>query len=138
MNTEESKDKWLKELPNKLTLGRIAVIPVLLVLYPIDISGMNFFCAGLFALASITDFFDGYIARKYNSETAMGALLDPIADKMLIAACLLLLAYDRTIYPIMAGLIICRDIAINGIRLVSLKNNYEIKVSDIGKWKPVA
>jgi len=133
--TEESRKQFLKQLPNKLTIGRIAVIPVLLILYPLDIDVLNIFCAALFAIASFTDFLDGYLARKYDSVSALGALLDPIADKMLAASCLLLLAYAKTIFPLMAGLLICRDIAINGIRLVSLKYNYDIVVSEVGKWK---
>jgi CDP-diacylglycerol--glycerol-3-phosphate 3-phosphatidyltransferase len=135
VDTGESRNEWLRKLPNKLTIGRIAAIPLLLILYPLDVSAINVFCALVFAVACITDFFDGYLARKYNSVTPLGALLDPIADKMLVAAALLLLAHAKIVFPLLAGILICRDIAVSGIRLVALEQNFKIEVNDFGKWK---
>jgi len=126
---------WLKSLPNKLTLGRIAVIPLLLLLYPIGFSKLNVFCAVLFAAAAITDYFDGYLARKYGNVTPLGSLLDPIADKMLVAAALVLLAGAGVIHPFLAALLIGRDIAVNGIRLLAMEQGFTIAVSEFGKWK---
>jgi CDP-diacylglycerol--glycerol-3-phosphate 3-phosphatidyltransferase len=127
--------EFLKSLPNKLTLARIAAIPILLLLFPLKISKLNVFCAVIFALAAMTDYFDGYLARKYQSVTPLGALLDPIADKMLIAASLLLLAANGVIPAFVAALMICRDIGINGIRLMAMEQGRTIKVSEFGKWK---
>lgn len=127
--------KFLRELPNRLTFFRIAAVPALLFIYPFDYGYTNYICAGLFFFAAITDFFDGYLARKYESITKLGSLLDPIADKMLSGACLILLAYSQTVSPWMAGLILCRDIAVSGLRLVALEQGYSIHVSKLGKWK---
>lgn len=132
---------WIKNLPNKLTLARIAAIPLLLVLFPfvvdlgINATAMRVACAILFAFAAITDLLDGYLARKYENITPLGALLDPIADKMLSAATLILLAYSRDIPAFIAGILISRDIAISGIRLLAMEQNFRIEVSDFGKWK---
>lgn len=126
--------EWLKHMPNKLTLARIGVIPLLLVLYPLT-ERLNVFCAILFAFAAFTDWLDGYLARKYGNVTPLGALLDPIADKMLIAAALVLLAHSRAVPAFLAGLIISRDIAVSGMRLMAMEQSFKIEVSDFGKWK---
>jgi CDP-diacylglycerol--glycerol-3-phosphate 3-phosphatidyltransferase len=133
--SKPSDTEWLKELPNKLTLARIASIPILLLLYPFDYKQLNVFCALVFFFAAVTDYFDGYLARKYQSVTPLGALLDPIADKMLVAASLVLLAYTHRIHAILAGVLICRDIGVNGLRLLALEEGRPIEVSDFGKWK---
>ncbi len=125
---------WLKHLPNKLTLARIAAIPLLLLIYPF-LPSLNVFCAVLFAVAALTDLLDGYLARKYGNVTPLGALLDPIADKMLVAASLVLLANSQVIPAFVAGLLICRDIGVNGIRLLALEQNMKVEVSEFGKWK---
>ncbi len=125
---------WLKNLPNKLTIARILCIPLLLLIYPIS-SKLHVFCAIVFALAALTDWLDGYLARRYGNVTPLGALLDPIADKMLIASSLVLLSYGGVLPPILAGLIIARDIGINGIRLMALEQGQKILVSDFGKLK---
>lgn len=126
--------EWLKHMPNKLTLARIAAIPLLLVLYPLT-ERLNVFCAVLFAFAAFTDWLDGYLARKYGNVTPLGALLDPIADKMLIAAALVLLAHSRAVPAFLAGLLIARDIAVSGMRLMAMEQSFKIEVSDFGKWK---
>ena len=102
---------FLKHLPNKLTLLRIAAIPLLLIVYPFSPKKLNVFCALLFAFAALTDLLDGYFARKYQNVTPLGALLDPIADKMLMASSLVLLASEGVIWALMAGLLISRDLA---------------------------
>lgn len=126
---------WLKNLPNKLTLARIAAIPLLLIVYPVSPKKLNVFCALVFAFAAFTDWLDGYLARRYQNVTPLGALLDPIADKMLMASSLVLLASADVIWAVFAGLIISRDIAVNGIRLLALEQGVTIEVNDFGKWK---
>ncbi len=132
------KIPWFKHLPNQLTLGRIVVIPVLLFIYPFDTAFTDILSALLFAVAGITDILDGYIARKYGQETKMGALLDPVADKMLSGACLLLLANSHNLAAWICGFLLCRDIAVSGMRLIAAEGGYTIEVSSFGKIKTIA
>ena len=127
--------KWIKDLPNQLTLFRIAVVPILLVLFPLGFDALTLFCAFLFAIASITDGLDGIIARQFDSVTKLGVILDPIADKMLTAAGLILLAHDHRIPAWMAGVLLCRELAVSGLRHMAAMHNIEIQVSGIAKWK---
>lgn len=127
--------EWLRHLPNKLTLGRIAAIPVLLLIYPLEWEFMRVPCALIFAAAAATDYLDGYLARKHGNVTPLGALLDPIADKMLIAAGLILLARAAAAPAFICALLICRDIAVSGIRLIALEQRVTIEVNEFGKWK---
>lgn len=132
-NLERTKD-WLKHMPNKLTIARMAVIPLLLALYPVS-NKLWLFCAILFAFAAFTDYLDGWIARRYGSVTPLGALLDPIADKMLIGATLVLLSSSGVVPAFLTGLIICRDIGVSGLRLMAMEQDFKIEVNDFGKWK---
>ncbi len=132
-----SKVPWFKHLPNQLTLARIVAIPVLLVVYPFDSSFTNILSALLFAAAGITDILDGYLARKYQQETQMGALLDPVADKMLSGACLLLLANSHALPAWICGFLLCRDIAVSGMRLIAAESGHTIRVSSFGKIKTI-
>ncbi len=122
-------------LPNYLTLARIACVPILLLLYPWGLHALTIFCGFLFALASVTDFFDGFLARALKSESKLGALLDPIADKLLSASALLVLAASGKLPVFLAGLILCRDIAMSGLRLIALQENKNIDVNMLGKVK---
>jgi CDP-diacylglycerol--glycerol-3-phosphate 3-phosphatidyltransferase len=91
----------------------------------------------IFGIAAITDLLDGWIARRFGHVTAIGALLDPIADKMLIAAALILLASADALPVFLAGVLICRDIGVNGLRLLALEQKITIEVRDSGKLKTV-
>ena len=132
-----SKIPWLSHLPNQLTLGRILVIPFLLLVYPMDFDFMNPICALIFAIAGITDILDGYFARLYKQESRLGALLDPIADKMLSGACLILLANSHGLYAFICGILLCRDIAVSGLRMMALEEGHTIKVNSFGKVKTI-
>ncbi len=133
--TKVSSKSWLSGLPNQLTLFRIAVIPVLLAMFPLNFESTNLFCAVLFAVASFTDWLDGYIARRFSLESKLGTLIDPIADKMLIAAALVLLAASGVLWAWVAGLLICREMAMSGLRLVAQQQGIVIKVNVFGKLK---
>ena len=109
----------IQHLPNALTLGRIACIPVLVGLFFIPTDWAAQAACAVFVVAAITDYFDGLLARRLESVSAFGKLLDPIADKMLVAATLLLLvAFDRVSSWAMvpALIILLREILISGLR----------------------
>ncbi len=126
-----------KTLPNKLTIGRIMIIPVILVVYPLTHQFVfpRIFCAILFLLAALTDFLDGYFARKYNHVSKLGALLDPIADKILVASSITILTNAGYLSAFVAGLLLCREIAIGGLRMAALELGFTIEVSELGKVK---
>ncbi len=125
----------LRNLPNKLTLSRLAVLPLMMVSYPFDITPLRFFGAMLFLYAAVTDFFDGYLARKYNNVTPLGALLDPIADKLLLTTALILLVATDRVYAFIPIILISRELFVSGLRLVALERGLRIPVSQGGKWK---
>lgn len=128
----------MKSLPNILTASRIVVIPFILVLLALDVSWASWTALGLYSYACITDFLDGYLARKMGVVSAIGRFLDPIADKLLIVSLLLLLgALDRLdgwwIVP--AVIILAREIFISGLREFLGPMNVIVPVSQWGKWK---
>ena len=124
-------------LPNKLTLLRIFMIPVFVaVFYITAIPGNYVISAVIFALASATDFLDGYIARKYNMVTDFGKFLDPIADKVLVSTALILLMVGLPWYSaIMVALIMARELLISGFRLVAAGKGLVIAADKSGKIK---
>ena len=130
-------------LPNKLTLLRIFMIPVFVAIFYLRVIPYNFcISAGVFALAALTDFLDGYIARKYNLVTDMGKFLDPIADKVLVSTALILVLVPPqgiTILPwyasIMVAVILARELIISGFRLVAAGKNQVISADKSGKIK---
>ena len=103
-------------LPNWLTLSRIGVIPPLIALFYWDSPLAGWVACGLFTVAGITDFFDGYLARTRNEHSLLGRMLDPIADKLLVASVILMLvAFDRA--PLFASVVIlCRELLVSGLR----------------------
>lgn len=125
----------LKGWPNRLTLGRILVIPLILVLYPLDFRFTDGICVILFMAAAITDYLDGYLARKHNEVSVLGALLDPVADKMLMATALVVLAHAKQLPPLIAGVLLCRDVLVSGLRMVALEQNFKLEVNQFGKIK---
>lgn len=131
----EKNNDWLKNLPNQLTLFRMGAVPVLLFLFPLNYDGLNIFCAALFTVAALTDWLDGYIARRYSLESRLGAIIDPIADKALTGAALLLLAANGALWAWMAGFLLVREMAISGLRLVAQEQGVAIPVNLLGKWK---
>ncbi|GJE44194.1 CDP-diacylglycerol--glycerol-3-phosphate 3-phosphatidyltransferase [Methylobacterium soli] len=126
-------------LANCLTYGRLAAVPVLagLLFWPDEV-GARFAALAIFALAAITDYLDGYVARTYAQSSALGRMLDPIADKLLVAACLLMLAADHTITGLnlwAAIVILCREVLVSGLREYLAELKVSVPVSRIAKWK---
>ena len=125
-------------LPNLLTLSRIVAIPLVVACFWLDRDWAQWLSAGLFALACITDWFDGYFARRYHQISRFGRFLDPIADKLLVAAALVMLVKNGTLADInvLAALIIlAREILVSGLREFLAELNVSVPVSQLAKWK---
>jgi CDP-diacylglycerol---glycerol-3-phosphate 3-phosphatidyltransferase len=126
-------------LPNALTLGRIFLIPfVVVVLLTKQMHNWAFWGAGLFLAAALTDLLDGYLARRRKQVTTLGRLLDPIADKLLISSALISLVQLRIAAAWMVVIIIGREFAVSGLRSIAAHEGFEIDVSTLGKGKMVA
>ena len=142
-------------LPNKLTVSRLvlSVIVIIILIFPFDTVGIAlprifinemlvidikyFIAGGLFVIACITDFLDGYIARKYNMVTDLGKMLDAIADKVLVNAVLILLATSGFIHPIVPVIIITRDTIVNTIKMIAGNKGNVVAASVSGKIKTI-
>lgn len=125
----------LKQLPNALTAFRLAVIPLFVLLFFFEGKGVSQFAAFLFVLACLTDFLDGYLARKLQVESSFGRFLDPIADKLLVAAALIMLLYKGNADVVPALLIISREILVSGLREYLAELKVPLPVSNLAKWK---
>ena len=126
-------------LPNKLTILRIILVPVFMACFMVNFPFHYFVALAVFALAAFTDFLDGKIARKYNLITNIGKFLDPIADKMLSTVALILFAsYGLIPNPygvICVSLFVSRDLFVSGIRLIAATKNCVIAADKFGKYK---
>ena len=125
-------------LPNLLTYGRILAIPVLVGCFFFDGDGARWIALAIFVAACITDFLDGYLARIMSLQTSLGRMLDPIADKLLVAACLLMLTASGTIagYSVWAAVIIMsREILVSGLREFLAELQVSVPVSQVAKMK---
>ncbi len=125
----------IKKLPNLLTLGRILLIPPVMWLLLLDTPAGNFWAVLLFAVAAITDWLDGYIARKQGLESLLGKLLDPLADKLIVQAVLILCAELGRIPGWFVVLLLSREIAITGLRAIASSEGLQIDVVQSGKFK---
>jgi CDP-diacylglycerol--glycerol-3-phosphate 3-phosphatidyltransferase len=125
----------LTSLPNRLTLARVLAIPLLLFFYPMNIGFFNYLCTLIFAVAAATDFLDGFLARRYNLTSRFGAVIDPIADKLLVTSTLILLASADQLPAFMAALLVCREIAVSGLRIAALEQKFTLDVDSFGKIK---
>ena len=131
-------------LPNILTLSRIAVIPLIFVsvfnFAPFNTFAWTMFAGALFIAASITDYLDGYLARAWNQTSAFGRLLDPIADKLLVATALVVIlvkpgmfTWEYTVVAVFV--ILCREILVSGLREFLREVNVGLPVTKLAKWK---
>ncbi len=139
MKKKNCQKNLLWALPNVLTYIRILIIPAIFcILYSDNEIYSNVVACFLFGLASITDYFDGYLSRKMKLTSEIGRFLDPIADKLLVATILIVLVQTKFIgvfETILASVIICREIFVSGLR--EYLGNFHIKmpVSKLAKWK---
>lgn len=142
-------------LPNKLTVFRIFLVPVLVLvwLFPyaqfniafvefniagVDISLLNIILLIIFAIASLTDMLDGQIARKRNLITTFGKFADPIADKLLVNTTLILLAFDHAIPVLPVVIMLARDTIVDGCRMIASRNGVVVAAGLLGKVKTVS
>jgi len=151
MSNEKNSEKWgqdywqLDNLPNRLTLFRIILIPLVLFCMlatkwtnPIFFSSNKSFgivAAIIFIAASLTDFFDGYIARKKNIVTMFGSFLDPIADKFLVVSTLIMLLSLQRIPDWVVIVLVLREMYMMSLRLFAVHEGITVHVNDLGKWK---
>src|SRR5512135_1570746 len=124
-------------LPNILTLMRIAAIPLLVVLLMSPSQPAGFWAAALFALASITDWLDGYLARRMGIVTVFGKFLDPIADKLIVMAALIMILPFSRVPAWMVLVILGREIIITGLRGLASTEGIVIPASNLGKFKTI-
>ncbi len=124
-------------LANSITITRIFLVPVILVFLLVRMPYGSFIAAGIFVLAGVTDGLDGYIARKHRQVTKLGKFLDPLADKLLVSSVLVSLVGLGSIAPWVAVVIISREFAVTGLRLVAASEGVVIAASPIAKFKTV-
>ncbi len=130
-------------LPNLLTYARILAVPLVVACFfwggAFDANdNARWWALAIFVVASVTDFFDGYLARAWQQTSTIGRMLDPIADKLLVAACLLLLAAAETIagWSLWAAIVIlCREILVSGLREYLAELKVSVPVTRLAKWK---
>lgn len=140
-------------VPNKITICRImlSILLLIIMIFPVDKVGINFLefqiagklvidskyiiCGIIFLIASLTDFLDGYLARKYNMVTDIGKVMDAIADKILVNGVLILLATEGYISPIVPVVIVSRDIVVDSIKMVAGQKSGAVGASMAGKIK---
>ncbi len=126
------------KIPNYLTIGRITIVPIFVFTFYLPGFYGDVIPFALFVIASFTDFLDGLLARIYKEESKLGELLDPIADKIIVATALILLVMDGTIknYEVIAAIIILtREILISGLREFLARGKINLPVSNLAKTK---
>ncbi|MEJ2472010.1 MAG: CDP-diacylglycerol--glycerol-3-phosphate 3-phosphatidyltransferase [Desulfuromonadales bacterium] len=124
-------------LPNLLTLGRVAAIPVIVVLLLFDTRAAGMWAAAIFGLAAVTDFIDGWLARKWEVVTVLGKFLDPLADKLIVMAALVMLIPLGRVPAWAVFLILAREIVVTGLRSIASSEGVVIDASDLGKYKTI-
>ncbi|PZQ47388.1 MAG: CDP-diacylglycerol--glycerol-3-phosphate 3-phosphatidyltransferase [Micavibrio aeruginosavorus] len=128
----------LKQLPNILTISRIILLPVLIGLFFVPGADAAWAALWIYVFCAVTDFFDGYLARKFGTTSNFGTFLDPISDKIMVASLLIALAtFDRLdgIWMIPAIIILMREFLIAGLREYLGPQNIKVPVSKLAKWK---
>lgn len=144
------RGKGVMNLPNQLTILRVLLIPLFVLFFYLNFSGHFFVALAVFAIASFTDFLDGYLARKYKLVTNLGKFLDPVADKILVAAAMILMLTVPGFFVMYLGswaiicagccvaLILARELIVSGFRMVAADAGIVIAADKIGKFKTVS
>lgn len=129
-----------KNVPNILTIARIIMVPFVILFYYLQIPYWNYYAAAIFIIASLTDMLDGMIARKYNLVSNFGKLMDPMADKVLfMAALIIVLDWGKLgkLGPIVVIVLLAREFLISGVRLIAAAEGVVIPAGKVGKWKTI-
>lgn len=128
---------WQERLlhPNALTLYRIAAVPLLILLMLSSGPWAAFFAAILFSIASITDFLDGFMARKLGLVSDFGKIMDPLADKLLVSSAFIMLVAQGRVAGWIVCVIIGRELAVTGLRNLIAANGQDVAASTVAKWK---
>lgn len=145
-SAEIKKEEWeIDNLPNRITLFRVLLIPIIVSCLTLNLDAfsslakyhdtLGWVAAWTFVLASITDFFDGYIARKKNIVTVFGSFLDPIADKFLVISSLILLQALGRVHALIVLVLVLREMYITALRLLATERGFSVPVGKLGKWK---
>lgn len=124
-------------LPNLLTLARIAAIPAVVVLLMSDSRSAGFWAAVIFGAAAITDWLDGWLARRWQIVTVLGKFLDPLADKLVVMAALIMLIPLQRVPAWAVFLILAREVTVTGLRSIASSEGIVIDASDLGKYKTI-
>ena len=122
-------------LPNKLSIARVLCIPAITVLLYMNDDTCRLIAGVLFILGSLTDLLDGHIARKYNLITDFGKFIDPVADKLLVLTTLVMLVRGGLMEAWVVVVILCRELAVDGLRMVAVGQGKVIAAGPLGKWK---
>lgn len=124
--------------PNRLSILRVLCVPVLVLLLSLSAPWCRWAAVALFAVASLTDFLDGYLARKKQWVTVFGKFIDPVADKLLVLSTLIMLISLQLIPAWMGILILTRELSVDGLRLVAISRGCVIAAGPLGKLKTVS
>ena len=141
--------KGVMNLPNKLTISRVVMIPLFVLFFYLNFKGHYFCSLAVFAIASFTDFLDGYLARKYKLVTNLGKFLDPVADKVLVASAMIVMLTEQYFFTAYLGywaiicagccvaVILARELIVSGFRMVAADARVVIAADKVGKFKTV-
>jgi CDP-diacylglycerol--glycerol-3-phosphate 3-phosphatidyltransferase len=124
-------------IANKLTILRVILIPVFIILLFLNIPYYNYYAAGVFIIAALTDLFDGALARKHDMVTNFGKLVDPIADKLLVCSALIVLTAMGWVHSVLVIIIVAREFAVSGLRAVAAAEGKVLAAGMLGKIKTV-
>lgn len=141
MSTSDASRALAWSLPNLLTYARIAAVPVVVACLLGEGHGWRWVALGLYVAAAVTDYVDGYLARAWGQQSPLGRMLDPIADKLLVASCLLVFAATGMLTGISfwaAVVILCREILVSGLREFLAELHVSVPVTQLAKWKTFA
>lgn len=122
-------------LPDQLTVARALAVPVVIVLFAWDFPDHAYWATGVFVVAMATDQIDGWLARRWNQTSQLGSLLDPIADKLLVMAALVMLVGEDVAPAWMVAAIVARELLVSGLRLAALERRVVMGARDLGKLK---
>ena len=122
-------------LPDQLTVARVAAVPVVVVLFAWDFPNHAYWATAVFVVAMATDQIDGWLARRSGTSSPLGSLLDPVADKVLVLATLVMLIGERVAPAWMIALIVVREILVSGLRLAAVERGVVLRARDLGRLK---